>query len=622
TWEGVREYELAVLDVLARLAHDPVPEVRREAQSGAIDGFRQVVGHSVLENGLHRLRTRALDLLEEIATESPSASCWARIVTQLELLLDDLTRRPATSATANAAGRVRGLKSKLTEADLTARLWHWAGPGSHSSDEKWLEDVPGVTKTLESLAGELVADQVAFTQHLPWLLADEAKHRFPLFQVLGARDRGGPVLAALLTEVDSPYWPEGFGAYCQGWAGKEPREVESALDRLAGDPRLHRGVLVATAWMPSSPGGVDRLVRLAGGGTIVASEMVADAVRNVQWDRLTASEAERLLLALDDGTPAVRSELLLALLVRERRGAEMTPALRELAWDLLRSTSPVQQRTGPHTWDALAAKLGKQEPGRLLTLVEQFLVDPVSAPELRLEDDLPLSWRLLQGADHAGALRMLLRLALQPAASWRVQWQISRMLRPDQDRDLILGFLEEGDGRAAALVAENLDPESQGFWDLARELIIRSAGDDVVTDSLLGRLGGGAWSGSAVHMIDRRLEGAQALLNDKNARVAAWARKAVRQLDEWRRREAQQDEEGWIWDHRVPRRDLEAMLARHGAPERLWAIGRLLEDAPPGRVSELLSPQEILEALPKLEHLDRRTREKWQAWARHRSRSD
>ena len=58
------------------------------------------------------------------------------------------------------------------------------------------------------------------------------------------------------------------------------------------------------------------------------------------------------------------------------------------------------------------------------------------------------------------------------------------------------------------------------------------------------------------------------------------------------------------------------MLARKDSPERLWAIGRLLEDAPLDRVRELLTRTDVLDALPKLQHLDEGTRSKWEQWAR------
>jgi hypothetical protein len=122
-------------------------------------------------------------------------------------------------------------------------------------------------------------------------------------------------------------------------------------------------------------------------------------------------------------------------------------------------------------------------------------------------------------------------------------------------------------------------------------------------------------------MITARIESAKRLLADPDPKVAAWAQEAVTILEEWRRRAEGEDREEWIWDLPVQRRELEAMLQKGGRPERLWAIGRLLKYAPRERVLELLTPREILEALPKLRDLDERSRETWEAWARYWSES-
>ncbi|HLC43314.1 MAG TPA: hypothetical protein VJO34_17020 [Methylomirabilota bacterium] len=89
-------------------------------------------------------------------------------------------------------------------------------------------------------------------------------------------------------------------------------------------------------------------------------------------------------------------------------------------------------------------------------------------------------------------------------------------------------------------------------------------------------------------------------------------------LEGWRWRQEGEDREEWIWDYRICRSDFETMLKNRDSPERLWAVRRLLKDAPRERVLELLTPDEILEALP---NTDEPTRQKWEGWARHWSQS-
>jgi hypothetical protein len=89
-------------------------------------------------------------------------------------------------------------------------------------------------------------------------------------------------------------------------------------------------------------------------------------------------------------------------------------------------------------------------------------------------------------------------------------------------------------------------------------------------------------------------------------------------LEGWSWRQVGEDREEWIWDYSIRRSDFETMLKKHDSPERLWAIGRLLKDAPRERVLELLTLDEILDALPGA---DEPTRQKWEDWARHWSKS-
>jgi hypothetical protein len=618
TWEEVREYALDVLAVLDTLSRDADAEVLDAAQTAVIDGFRTLARYSLLPDGMHELGERAFDALRAVANATPNARLQARIVSQLELFLEELSEKPhPIGGVADATGRTKQLLTALTSGTLTARLWHWVGPSSHGVEVKRLEGDPEALTALKALAGELVASPETFRERVQWLVGEGAEHRGSLFHLLGEVDRGGILFQTLLDAAGGTHWPSAFGAYCVGWSRDAGSDIDRTLDRLLDSPALYRGVLVATAWLPPTEAAVERLVRLAADSAMPRVELAHEIALNVQWDQLTAPQVERLLRAVDDRTSKVRAALLLVFLARDSRGAELTPSLRALAWTFLESTSPGEGRAGGRSWDTLAAKLGREEPSRLLDLVERVLRDSALLGDV-LEHDLALSWKTVVRDDRPGSLRMLLRLGMVADASWWIAWQLSTMIDPLRDREVLLEWAHEAGVSGASLVASSLDASREGFWDLARELIVRWGDDTGLGDQLLDRLHTGSWS--AVPMIERRLRGARALLKDRDARVARWAQQAVARLEEWRRREERGDEEEWIWDYRMPRADLEAMLEKKDSPERLWAIGRLLEDAPHGRVLELLTPAEILEALPKLDNLDQRTRDKWNAYARHWTR--
>jgi hypothetical protein len=207
-----------------------------------------------------------------------------------------------------------------------------------------------------------------------------------------------------------------------------------------------------------------------------------------------------------------------------------------------------------------------------------------------------------------------------PDAPYWLDSTLSSTIEPLQDRETLLRFAEETGPEAARVIALTVAAEKAGFWMLARELVARWGQDQVVNDRLLDAVTSGA--GSVLPLIQERMTHARELLKDPDTLVKRWAQEVVTALEDWRRRAEREDLEEWIWDHRIPRTELEAMLEKTDSPERLWAIARLLKDAPKERVLELLTPAEILDALPKLSRLDERTRQMWEAYARHWSGSN
>jgi hypothetical protein len=240
----------------------------------------------------------------------------------------------------------------------------------------------------------------------------------------------------------------------------------------------------------------------------------------------------------------------------------------------------------------------------------------IAATGLGSNDETPLASGALKAKAPSEFVSMLLRLVVQPHTNYSIDWELGQAIEPLRDRDVLLGFAREAGVEGARLIAANLDPEKQGFWPLAADLLAALGHDERVEGRLLARLGSGSWSGSPVSMIERRIEGAKSLLSHEDAKVVTWARQALADLNDWRQRALGEDREEWIWDYRIGRAALEEMLARKDSPERLWAIGRLLEDAPLDRVRKLLTRTDILDALPKLQHLDEGTRSKWEQWAR------
>lgn len=622
TWDEVRKYAAGILDLLISLTQDPDSEVKQTAISVFLNDFRPFVNLSLTQEGFHELGRKAFETIEEIGRAAPRAHLRVKVVSQLELTLHSLSSSGAkdSAAVKDAITRANDLLEQLTHKAFLDRLWRWIGPKSGSLEAS--SNDAEALKFTQGVAQELLRSPQLFEQHVDWLTGEEAEQRGTLFELLGREDKGGRLFQVLVRRFEQPFWPQAFSSYMRGWFESEPGRVESALDNLSETPALTFGILMATCWLPASTKTADRLLRLAANDTMPKVETVQEIARSAQWDQFTADEAERLFKALDDGTPEIRSFLLFPFLLRILRGAEITASLRQLAWSFLTSTFPVRRSVGPHAWDSLAAKLAKGETGRVLSLIENAISKQSAADQQSpLDHELPLVWGMLKEQDRPGLLSMLLRLALNPSVSHWIHWELAQLINPSQDHRALLDFARDAGPEGARLVALNLDADKPQFWELARDLIVGWGDDNHVKQRLLNHLGAGSWSGTAIPMINARIEKAKGLLRDSDPRVAAWAQQAVSLVEEWRSSAEREDREEWIWDYKIPRSELEAMMQRKDSPERLWAISRLLKDAPKERVLELLTPDDILDALPRMQDLDERTRQMWEEYARHWSGS-
>lgn len=619
TWEEVREYGSSILDLLVPLLDDDDPATREAGFDAFLACFQPFVTSSLTAQGLTQLGRRALTEIERLGRSAPIAKRRARVVSELEVLADHLSNNPAPfSALTEALERTNGIVADLTNGSLQARIWRWAGPPSWKLQLLAGENPGEITKAVDALALHLASHPQAFEEHLEWLTSGDAERRWEFFLALGREDHDRRLLQNLLRHHDQSEWAQSFSAYIAGWSIAGRAEADSLLDDLAKSrPDLVIGVLRATACLTPSSSGVDRILALLKNRAIARQEAVRE-LASLQWETLSPEHFQRLIQHLDDGTPETRALLLWPFLRRLARDVPVIPEARDLAWSFLQSTLAVQDARHGHDWDFLAATLGKTEPERLVTLVESLIALNRGAwQSLYLESELPLVWRTLISHNRQGLLRMLLRAEMASEPPPWVGWELERTLHPDEDADLLLAFAQEHGVAAARVVAGVLDASKSGFWDAARRLLSEWGDDELVRDRLLSQVASGTWADSAVPMLTERLQAARHLHGDPSARVARWAQAAVDFLEDWRRREERDDQEEWIWDYRIRRAELEEMVHSPDSPQRLWAIGRLLKYAPPERVRELLTPEDILEALPKLTELDERTRRKWTAYARH-----
>lgn len=629
TWEEVGRYGLGVLEVLGLLRSDADVQVRAAARTAAIEVFRPLIlvclRLKVPSAGtLPELALKAIETLGDVGRTAESARTTAAVATELELLLDSLkavaAQRPAFEADLQ---RMAGeLKADLTRS-FQGRLWQAIGPASWEQKLRWRSNGKKRQEEIAQISTEILEDPsypALFKSHLTWLTGEEARRGNELFRALGARDTRRGVLSSLLAADLTPCGEDSFIAYIAGWADGASEEANAEIDRLnASRPDLARPLLGASAVLGRGRELVERARRILARDALERRELATYLASRVPWEALSAAEAEELLSLVDDGTPQVRGALLRAFALRPGRGGELTPTLRNLAWSFLESASCLDEGQGQGWWDEVAAHLGETELQRLLALVEDVGIRAAGAERRSAawHREIPLTFETLRGADRPAFIRMLLRLASYPDLSWRVETGVEEEIDPLVDRETLLAFVCEVGVEGARTVALHLSAEKPGFWEVARDLLTEWGDDEHVRQRLLSALPGDGWSGSPLPMLRERLDKAAALRTDPSPRVASWAQEAVSFFEDWRQRATREEQEDWIWDYRVRRAELEGMVRGQDSPEKLWAIGRLLEHAPEERVRELLTPGEILDALAKLPQLPERVRDRWEPWARH-----
>lgn len=545
-------------------------------------------------------------------------------MTGLEVPLHNLTEQQADPGPALAEVRERAsmLLRELTEGGLKDELWRWVGPRSYRvlALEAASDDEP--SRRLRQVARRLSENLAQLSLHLTWLLGDEAEKRTAFFEALGeALAESGQAEAGLdrlTAQADSPAWPQALGGFCLGWARHDSTRAETALDGLLEVSGTWKGVLVASACLLPSRASMRRLGRLVERPEVTRVEFAHELAWSIPWDRLNAAEAAQLLHTIDDGSRQVRERLLVALGLSVLRGAGLSPRLLELSWAFLKSTVPVRREPGWRPWDMLASRLVDVDHVRVLALLKTILHKQLEpAGVLGFKGAVPLTWSRLVSKDRAGLVRVMLEAMLGRDLSVTASWALRKLVLPLDDRDTLLGFVRESGVEGAQLVAGALEAGQPGFWELARDLLAMSGEDQGVQAGLDRSVLSGTWWGRAIPWIESRLAGARELAAAPDVVVSSWARRMVSTLERWRMQEEHTDDEPWIWETRMQRREVEGLLAREDSPERLWAIGRLLADAPRARVQELLSADEILDALPRLPDVPEKKRREWETWARH-----
>lgn len=635
TWEDVWTFHDSILRILRALTEDSDGDVAATAYYEITGSIRQMLRLSVLEDGLHRLADACFDTLRELAQNDLDLRQRSKLRGILDLIQYDLRHRVDEAAGSGrqhegavlAQEKLEEVRKLLRDESFAAQVKRWVGPRAWGDEHADMEAQPGgepepSAQQISELAAKGCAHAELLTPALmDWLMSDEAEHSPAFFMALGEHDTSRAWQDPIVERLGTAGGARTLGWYVAGVAKREGTAAEDILDHLSLDKPDHvEGMLAAAFLLPATERSVQRLLSLVDRRLASATEVLG-GIRYGGWVRpvdpdLFATLVERL----DDGGVEAATglvELVASWLYFSR---EMSEELQERTWSLLERSTQSDKGLFPHSWDRVATWLAARKPQRFSDLLERLATtrDGLnSARTLAVLMDGAQVWNKLKELDRQGVLSSLLHLRMRgDGGPFWVYWCLQTFVDSDTDADILVRFAIENGERGALAVADVLDADRDGFWSVAEKLIIAFPDSGRLVSRLDSRAGTtGGW-GSFVPKWRSRLDKAARLLNHPHPRVSQWARQVVDWLEDYIRSEEKEDQEHFIWDYRISRRELEGLLRKRDSPDRLWAIRRILKRAPTKDVLDLLTLDDIQEGLSKTD-LPEPDRRKWEAYLAH-----
>jgi hypothetical protein len=624
-----------ILSILRELTDDNDPSVRKTAFDKIQPTIREIVRVLPLDETLHHLAEACFDALESLATPNLPDRQRAALRGTLDLIQHDLDKRVEEAPEGISLGnpvtlvkkhleRVRAL---LTDQSFEGRLKRWVGPRAWGDEDADLEAAGqgAANPSLEHisrLGAEACKKPLLLTEALfDWLLTDEAEHAWAFFIALGESDADNVWLTALTKRLGTPSGPRAFGYYVHGLARRRPDQVESILDSLSLENPAHtRAALAVIFALRGTPRRVNRLLSLV--DRRLASP--ADVLRGIgfEWTHdLPAEDFSALISRLDDGTTETTRGIVEVLSTRLVFTKAMPDAIQEVAWQVLARSVQNGHHGFAHSWDRLASWLAACQPDRFLELLPDLVRGPSTSERQDVLDvlmDHAEVWKVLQERDRCGLILALLRIQLQRGdAPFWVCWCLERFVDPDTDAQTVLDFATRHGEAGAIAVVGVLNADRDSFWSIAAALLHAFPESERLASRLSSRAHTtGVVAGSFAPTWRQRLDKAVGLLNHRDPRVSNWARRVVDMLEELIASHEREDQERFVWDYRIPRRQLEEVLERRDSADRLWALRRILSRARTKDVLDLLTLEDIQEGL-SIADLPEADRRKWEAYLAH-----
>jgi hypothetical protein len=568
TWEEILDYGVAVLDLLGEIGSKPSGDAPRLARTAAAH-VAAAIGAPRPDAALRAFR-RCLGWLQERRTGlEPS---------ELALLI----QRPPAEWPESLLQGVAQIVQELDHLSFPQRVQRW------SQDMVALEES---NRKLQALAREAVANPDKLTPPLlDWLAARGLAFAFHL----GQRDGNRHFLSDLEARAKSETGAGMLGAYCQGWAATDPLGFSSYLGSIEDKGLCAEALLYAAKYAQAGDQNAFSVIMRVITSKSIDPIGVTLSLMASAWF-VGASESMLLEMASVAAGPAVENwEAIYLIALWNGESRSLTAPLRELAWKCFESNprGAMEQRSWlDYARNELVTQLASTDPERGLLLLTRLMDgDPSRLGDTRT---LPKD-RLWKALLHVSPRRTQEVVLASIRRGYR---GLLRSLGLDQEGDAgtILEIALQN-ARCAKHVAESLCFSSPGYWAITLPLAVRFSRGAELLAALSGSASAIRGLGGPAKAYERRAAEVERVLAASSTPPEAqpWLRWLAAELRRGMGHEV-------VWDYGRDASDLTRFVEDKNAPERTWAIGRILKHAEWRDVQKLLSVQDIKDALPLLD---------------------
>jgi hypothetical protein len=606
----VRDYLEQLADLLMAKVQSDNGEVAKAACEAVPQVVRSLVVSGRLEGAMERLE-RVVDMTLAHRGGISVSSLAGEVGWLKRHISEEVAAEKGDSpALEGAARRLGALKARIDGGDFETRVKRWTGrwgADDYSASGSKSGGVLASEGQIQHLAKEGCDHPELVTEDLlEWLCSPDAQKAHIFLYHLGREDSKRLWQARLEQLGSAENGVVAFSGYFGGMSSVDREGVSLMLDELTSEGNVGgEAILRATAYMGGDADGVKRVETVLTEGRV--DPRFAERILSVGgWIApLAAEEFLRLLRAIA-GSDMQNALSCVDLFGMWMPGRAVEGELEEFAWQCLERAEDVGPNDG-YRCDLLASTLAKADSERGFRLLETLLLQPYEKgawnPIARHGEKR--FWNQLLEWDRPRCLRSVLSLALKEAeARFPVTWNLRETIDQVEDGDFLVSFALESE-RHAAIVSESIAGGRPGFWPIALRIAEHYAGSDEILASLassaegMGRVFTGPWS---LHLGSCRLD-VERVLNEPA--TPPGARPWLQRLEASLRERAEQSA---ISETDEEVNDLRRVQDDPAAPERLWAIKRLVSLGSIDDLLGVMTKDELLAALRTIDLADSQLR--------------